>query len=102
MEPKFEWDLIKEKSNIRKHHVSFETATRVFADPFAVVEQNRIENGEHRWRTLGLVDDFGVLLVVAHTVSLNEDGTEVIRIISARRAGRKEKQRYEENCPLRG
>jgi uncharacterized DUF497 family protein len=101
MKSTFEWDPIKEKSNIRKHHISFETAIRVFADPFALVEQDRIENGEYRRRTLGLVNDFLILLVVAHTVSINEDGTEVISIISARRAGRKEKRLYGENCSLR-
>jgi len=76
--------------------VSFEIATRVFADPFALVKQDRIENGEHRWQTLGIVDSF-LLLLVAHTVRGDEDGTEVIRIISARRAEPKERRRYEQN-----
>lgn len=95
----FEWDQAKAESNLRKHHVSFETATRVFADPFALVEQDRIENGEHRWQTLGAVDGY-LLLLVAHTVRDIEDGTEVVRIISARRAAPKERKRYEENCSL--
>ena len=46
----------KAKSNLRKHRVSFETAVRVFADPFAMVEQNCIENEEYRWKTLGIVE----------------------------------------------
>lgn len=95
----FEWDQAKAESNLRKHHVSFETATRVFADPFALVEQDRIENGEHRWQTLGAVDGY-LLLLVAHTVRDIEDGTEVVRIISARRAAPKERKRYEQNCSL--
>lgn len=78
-----------------KHRVSFEVASRVFADPFALVEQDRIENGEHRWRTLGAVNGC-LLLLVAHTVRDDEDGTEVIRIISARRAEPKERKRYEQ------
>jgi len=99
MKTRFEWDPAKAESNLRKHHVSFETATRVFADPFALVKQDRIENGEHRWQTLGIVDN-SLLLLVAHTVRGDEDGTEVIRIISARRAEPKERKRYEQNSSL--
>jgi uncharacterized DUF497 family protein len=99
MKIRFEWNPAKAESNLRKHHVSFETATRVFADPFALVKQDRIENGEHRWQTLGLVDGY-LLLLVAHTIRDDEDGIEVIRIISARRAEPKERKRYEQNCSL--
>jgi hypothetical protein len=91
---RFEWSLAKAKSNLRKHRVSFDSATLVFSDPFAVAEQDRIENGEFRWQTLGMAGDF-MLLVVAHTVGNDEDGTEVVRIISARRAESKERRRYE-------
>jgi uncharacterized DUF497 family protein len=96
---RFEWDPAKAETNLRKHHVSFETAVRVFADPFAVVEQDCIENEERRWQTLGIVDAY-LLLLVAHTVRDDEDGAEIIRIISARRAEPKERKRYEQNCPL--
>lgn len=99
MKTRFEWDPAKAESNLRKHHVSFETAARVFADPFAVVKQDRIENGEHRWQTLGMVDNY-LLLLVAHTVRGDEDGAELIRIISARRAEPKERKCYEQNCTL--
>ena len=81
--------------------MSFETAARVFADPFAVTTQDRIESGEYRWQTVGMVDGI-VLLLVAHTLRESEDGGEVIRIISARRADPKERRRYEKaNHPLR-
>jgi uncharacterized DUF497 family protein len=74
--------------------VSFQTAVLVLADPNALVVQDRIENGEERWRAIGVVE--GVfMLVVAHTVR-EQDDLEVIRIISARRANREEKRRYEE------
>ncbi|EJF85325.1 MULTISPECIES: BrnT family toxin [Bartonella] len=99
MKIRFEWDETKAKSNLRKHRVSFEIAARVFADPFAMVKQDRIENGEYRWQTLGLVDGF-LLLLVAHTVHDDKDGIEVIRIISARRANSKERKRYEEESSL--
>ncbi|EGY27946.1 hypothetical protein Rin_00021330 [Candidatus Regiella insecticola 5.15] len=95
----FEWDETKAESNIKKHRLSFETAVRVFADPFALVEQDRIENGEHRWQTLGLVEGY-LLVLVAHTIRENEDNVEVIRIISARRAESKERKRYEQNRSL--
>jgi len=98
MKTRFVWDEAKAESNRKKHGVSFETATRVFADPFALVKQDRIENGEHRWQTLGIVEGY-LLLLVAHTLEDEED-TEVIRIISARRAEPKDRKRYEQNRSL--
>nr|WP_242141040.1 BrnT family toxin [Sphingomonas sp. TREG-RG-20F-R18-01] len=83
---------------MKKHKVSFETAARAFADPFALSEQDRIEGGEQRWQTLGLVEGH-LLLLVAHTVAEegdNDEYVEVIHIISARRAERTERKRYEE------
>ncbi|CAG1002226.1 hypothetical protein BURK2_03125 [Burkholderiales bacterium] len=94
---RFEWDPVKAESNLKTHRVSFETAMRVFADPFALVAQDRIENGELRWQTLGIADGY-LLLLVAHTVRDEADGIEVVRIISARRAEPKERKRYEQNC----
>lgn len=91
----FEWDEAKAGTNVRKHGVRFEDAMLVFADPFALVDQDRIAGGELRWQTLGLVGGI-VLLLVAHTVR-SEAEDEIIRIISARRATRKERQRYDEN-----
>jgi uncharacterized DUF497 family protein len=90
---RFEWDPAKAWNNQRKHGISFAIAQHVFGDPAALSEQDRIEGGELRWQTLGLVDDV-LLLLVAHTVQYDGDD-EVIRIISARRANRKERKRYE-------
>lgn len=95
---RFEWDEAKNLSNRRKHGVSFEEATAVFRDPLYVSVQDRIDGGELRWQTLDLVEGL-LLLVVAHTVrEEREDDTlvEVVRIISARPATRKEKRRYED------
>lgn len=89
----FEWDSAKAATNRRKHGISFELAALAFADPFAFVMEERIEGDEHRWRTLGMVEGC-LLLLVAHTVH-DMDGAEFIRIISARKATRKERQRYE-------
>jgi uncharacterized DUF497 family protein len=91
----FEWDDVKANANERKHGVRFDDAMLVFSDPCALVEQDRIEGGELRWQTLGLVGGV-VLLLVAHTVR-NEGEDEVIRIISARKASRKERVRYDQN-----
>ena len=68
---------------------------RIFADPLAISEQNRIEGYELRWQTLGMVDGLPLLLLVAH--SLWEDGeTDVVRIIPAQRATSAERRRYEQ------
>lgn len=93
---RFEWDPDKAAANLRKHGVSFDLAIRVFADPFGLSEQDRIDDGEYRWQTLGMVNGI-VLLLVAHTYREDDEG-EVIRIISARRAGEKERKRYEEEA----
>ena len=88
-----EWDAAKAATNLHKHGVSFELASLAFIDPFAMTAQDRIESGERRWQTLGLVEAC-LLVLVAHTVR-DENGAEVIRIVSARKATRKERQRYE-------
>ncbi len=95
MDIRFEWDPAKADANRRKHGVTFEEAARVFADPLALSEQDRIEGNEYRWRTIGMVDGI-ILLLVAHANRDAEDGSEIIRIISARRADRKERRLYEQ------
>ena len=96
MAVRFEWDPDKATANARKHHVSFETATLAFADPFALIDQDRVENGEQRWQTLGMAGGV-LLLLVAHTIR-DEEQVEVIRIISARLATRPERKRYEQEA----
>ncbi|ACM21168.1 protein of unknown function DUF497 [Geotalea daltonii FRC-32] len=88
------WDENKNTSNKIKHKVSFELASLVFDDPFHLSVLDRIENGEERWQTLGLVGNV-VVLLVAHSF-VEQDDDEMIRIISARKATKKERQRYEE------
>jgi hypothetical protein len=93
---RFEWDPMKARTNQRKHGITFEEAVNVFDDPYALFEQDRTDNktGELRWQAIGMVEDM-VLLLVAHTVR-DEGQDEVIRLISARRATRKERNRYEQ------
>ena len=100
MTTRFAWDPVNAAANLRTHGVSFEIAIRAFADPFALTEQDRIEDGEARWQTLGMVEG-RVLLLVAHTFrDEDEDGEaiEVVRIISARAADRRERRRYEQEA----
>jgi uncharacterized DUF497 family protein len=91
----FSWDEAKDESNKNKHKVSFETAQLVFDDPLHFSRQDRFENGEARWQTIGMVGGV-VLILVAHTW-LDDGDEEHIRIISARRATRIERQEYEKH-----
>jgi uncharacterized DUF497 family protein len=90
---RFTWDDEKNRGNRRKHGISFETATRVFLDPFHITRQDRIVEGEERWQSIGRVDDV-LLVLVAYSVADDED--EVLCIISARRVTRQERMEYEE------
>ncbi|WP_333901817.1 BrnT family toxin [Enterobacter wuhouensis] len=93
MPTEFVWDTNKAKSNLIKHGIRFEEAVLVFDDPYHLSLQDRHENGEFRWQTIGLVHGL-IVIMVAHTVRF-ESGDEVIRIINARKADRKERSRYE-------
>lgn len=90
----FIWDETKNRINRAKHGVSFETAQLVFDDPVHLSKQDRYENGEERWQTLGQIGGVLVLLV-AHTV-LDDNDDEIIRIISARKATKEERRCYEQ------
>jgi uncharacterized DUF497 family protein len=98
MHMRFKWDPAKAAINLRKPAISFDIAVRVFADPFALTDLASIEGGEDRWQTLGIVEGQLLLLVAHTTTEVQEDGQpiEVIRIISARTADRKERRRYEQ------
>jgi len=90
---RFEWDEDKNRSNLGKHRISFGTAKVIFDDPQKVSIQDRFVEGEERWQTLGIVGGT-VVLLVAH-LWWDEDGEEVIRIISARKASSRERRIYE-------
>jgi len=89
---RFEWDEQKNEHNRAKHGIDFETALLVFEDPFCVTFIERECEGEERWQAIGTIEDI-LLLVVVHTYP-EEEGDEVIRIISARRATRHETKLY--------
>jgi uncharacterized DUF497 family protein len=90
----FDWDLRKARANRLKHGVSLEEATTAFLDPDGMDG----EDLEHSWdepRRLRLAKSVaGRILVIAYTIR-RQANEEVTRIISARRANRKERKRYE-------
>ncbi len=90
---KFTWDENKNRINKSKHGISFETAKLVFDDPLHKSIQDRYENGEERWQTLGVINGIAVILV-AHSI-LEENNVELIRIISSRKATKQEVAYYE-------
>ena len=94
---KFEWDRNKERINIRKHGITFEQASYVFADPFALnLYDNNHSDNEDRWVLLGKSLNEAVLLVI-HTFKDDKD-MELVRIISARKATKMEKKIYYQRC----
>jgi uncharacterized DUF497 family protein len=91
---RIDWDEEKNRRNLGKHGVSFERASLAFQDPLALNQPDPCED-EERWQTLGLVNGVVVLLVV-HT--LREEGEEeVVRMISARKATRVEREAYDQS-----
>jgi uncharacterized DUF497 family protein len=89
----FEWDSRKAAGNHAKHGVAFDEAATVFADPEALDGPDLSHSKtESRFLRLGRAVT-GRVLMVAYTVRRRDDG-ESIRIISARRASRKEHAAY--------
>ena len=90
---KFEWDEKKAKSNLLKHHVSFELAITAFDEPDAMsaLDKKHSTDFETREWIIGLSDK-GVLVIIFTQRALGK----VYRIISARRANRAERKMYEE------
>jgi hypothetical protein len=86
----YDWDPAKARANLAKHGVSFADAALALEDELALTIREDRERAEIRLVTMG-VDPLGRLLVVVHTRR-----REAIRIISARRATRQERRRYEE------
>lgn len=92
MDLEFEWHADKAASNVRKHGVTFEEAMSVFADPLAAIFDDDEHSAEEPPEIIVGHSGKGRLLLVSFT----ERG-EAVRIISARRASRRERKDYEEN-----
>jgi uncharacterized protein len=87
----FKWDPQKAAANLAKHKVSFEEAASVFGDPLGrIVADPRHSAEEDRFVLLGLSQNQRLLAV------MYVDRDEVVRIISARRATRRERRNYAE------
>ena len=90
-EPRFEWDEKKRRSNKKKHGVSFEEALTGFSDENALlVADPDHSNEEDRFSLLGLSAQLR-MLVVCHCYW---ERAEIIRLISARKATRVEREQY--------
>ena len=85
----FEWDNAKEQLNRKKHGIDFQTAARVFLDPYVIEFDDRDANGEPRFNAIGQVESR--MLFVTYTMR-----GDVVRIISARGAEPHEKRKYHE------
>ena len=91
MSYEFEWDVNKAEANLRKHEVSFNEASTVFADPLSMLMPDPDHSvGEQRHLVLG-ISSAGRLLVVSHA-----ERSPRTRLISARPATRNERKQYEQ------
>ena len=88
----YEWDPTKAEANLAAHGVSFTEAVTVLEDDFALTREDPDSEGEQRFVTLGM-SSFAHLLVVVYTYR----EPDVIRIISAWRANRAQRLRYEKD-----
>ena len=89
---KFEWDEAKNELNIQRHGFDFADAERVFTDPspFFVRLDTREDYGEDRWQGIGMLDGIIIVMIV-----FTEPHTNVVRIISMRKATKNECRAYE-------
>jgi uncharacterized DUF497 family protein len=88
----FEWDDKKAKSNLIKHNISFEEASTAFGDDFSITIEDPLHSeNENRLILIGKSIKFKTLVVV------HLEKTDSIRIISARKASKKEYKFYEES-----
>lgn len=91
MEQEFEWDENKNHANRQRHGIAFEEAQEIFGGLLFTAPDMRMEYGEERFISIGLIAKT-VVIVVIHT-----DRNGKVRIISARKANRKERQAYHEH-----
>lgn len=92
---KFEWDEKKNIANINKHNISFRDAILVFSDENAIVMKDEEHSiGEERLITVGRIKDFYIIVAVHTDRTVNKRNEEIIRIISARKATKKEIKQY--------
>ena len=89
------WDQDKNEANLRAHGLSFEAAVFVFDDPMSATRED-LYPYQQRWRTIGMVGTQVVMVVHTWPGLDAETGEEIGRIITARKATRREGEAYEE------
>lgn len=90
----FEWDLEKAVQNEKKHKISFEQAASIFSDPRALtIFDDEHSINEDRWITIGMSNK-GNIVVTIHTFKEEANNSNTIRIISSRKATKKEIEQY--------
>ena len=89
------WDQKKNEANLRAHGLGFNAAAFVFDDPWSATREDPYPY-EQRWRTIGMVGTQVVMVVHTWPDFDTEAGEEIGRIISARKATRREREAYEE------
>ncbi|TWC17793.1 hypothetical protein FBY06_1162 [Pseudomonas sp. SJZ085] len=87
----FEWDEAKNEANIRKHGIDFNDVLDVFNHPMLTLRDDRVGYGEERWISIGWIKS--LIGVIVYT----EQQGDVVRIISARKATKKEAKYYVES-----
>ena len=92
---RFEYDSKKAASNEKKHGVSFEEAISVFEDPLLLLLEDSSEAEENRFIAAGF-SELSRFLLVVHCIGEASNNEEIIRIISARPATKREKKQLEE------
>jgi uncharacterized protein len=91
----FEWSRRKASSNLRRHGVGFEEAMTVFNNPLTAIFDDQDHSTDEERREIAIGHSARDCLLV---VSFLERMPEVVRIISARPATKKERRNYEENA----
>jgi hypothetical protein len=95
MYTRIQWDEGKNRSNLHKHGIGFSSAVELFNYPHLVLLDTRENYGEERWIGVGWIG--AMIGVVVFTLSENEDSeTNIIRILSARKASKKEVTLFEQ------
>ena len=93
---RFSWDENKAKANWRKHKVAFEAAVWAFLDPNLVdLRDSMHDQDEQRRNIIAAIPSMMKLVFVIYVERIDDKEEEIIRIISARKAARKEKEIYE-------
>jgi len=94
MQYNFEWDPVKAKRNQKKHRVSFQQAAEIFHDPLSIsIPDDEHSLSEERWISMG-EDSRKAIWVVVHTFEVIGEKSTNIRIVSARKATKKEMKEY--------